>query len=76
MICKVRLGSLGYNEHIYKKGDDIEVSTQAEVRRLTEFGVIEASAAGVPQKEETVKIADSPKTFFDSKTKKERGKRK
>jgi len=76
MICKVRLGSLGYNEHIYKKGDDIEVSTQAEVKRLTGFGVIEASAAEAPQKKEIVKIADSPKTSFDSKTIKERGKRK
>jgi len=76
MICKVVSALLGYNERLYKKDEDIEVSTQAEVKRLTGFGVIEASAAGVPQKKEAVKTADSPKTFFDSKTTKERGKRK
>ena len=61
MICKVVSASLGYNKQIYVKGDDIEVSTPGEVKRLLGYGHIEVGPAEVSLNKEVREVANSPK---------------
>ena len=61
MICKVVSASLGYNEQIYVKGDDIEVSTPSEVKRLLGYGHIEVGPLEEPLNKEVAPVANPPK---------------
>ena len=76
MICKVLSASLGYNGSIYTKGDNVEVSTPAEVKRLTGDGVIEAGPAEVPQNKEEPKLATPSKHLSSTRNIKGDRKRK
>ena len=61
MICKVVSASLGYNEQIYVKGDDIEVSTPSEVKRLLGYGHIEVGPLEEPLNKKVTSVAKPSK---------------
>jgi hypothetical protein len=51
MRCRVIYASMGYNDHVYRKGEYVEVDTPEEVKRLVGYGAVEKS----PVKKEAAK---------------------
>lgn len=40
MLCKVICNSMGYNGHVYRVNEYVEVATSAEVKRLVSYGCV------------------------------------
>lgn len=68
MKCRVVCASLGYGGRVYKEGEDVAVSTPAEVKRLIGYRVIMAGEEEiVPENEEVGEVANPPETFYNQK---------
>ena len=67
MKCKVVSASLGYNERIYRKGDDIDIESPSEVKRLSGYGHIQALPSEAPVDKEVSIVANPPKVLPEAK---------
>ena len=61
MRCRVIYASMGYNDHIYCKGEYVEVDTPEEVKRLVGYSAVEES----PVEEKAVKERDQLQKAYE-----------
>jgi hypothetical protein len=58
---------LGYEGRVYKEGEDVAVSTPAEVKRLMGYRVIMAGDEEVLPEKDVTEVANPPKTLYSER---------